>query len=320
MKFKSCVYAPILFGVILILTGIASTLVQLVDSASDRSFLATAIIQLLVFLLPLAFYYRVRGLNPAATLKFSKVAPQKFSFLFVVALIFVVGVLLFRYVGLFHFETAFVKTPGILQFPIQSQNRFLILLCSILLPAFLEEILFRGVLLEEYRSYGAVWAVGISALMFAMAHLSFENFLFYLFEGVIFGVIAVASNSMIPTLVLHLMFNLSDHYFRPLVVEYLRQAGKSPLLPYLLLAIFIFLFFLLFSRLENIYQDKAYDEMLQSRKELLRKELESVAELRSDEKELSSGEKLLVTLKEIFLSPSFLVSCAVFVFLALDLI
>lgn len=319
MKLKANLYAPILFSVIMILVGMSETLVHLAARLSENSFLTAMLIRLAVYLIPLAFYYRVRNLNPVTTLKFSYVAPNKISFLAILSAIFALGVILLRYAGLFWFDSAMIDTPSVMPLEVESDNIFLFLFGSAILPAFLEEILFRGVLLEEYASYGMAWSVGISALMSAMAHLSFENFFFYLFVGAMFALIASVSRSIVPTLILHILFNLSAYYIHSGVVDYLRQAGKSPLLPYLLIALFLFLFYLMFSRLEQIYQDRVYDEMLRSRKELLRKELEEADEKRAEENLRSAWEKRFSNFKEIYLSPAFLVSCAAFICLALDL-
>ncbi|MBQ3075688.1 MAG: CPBP family intramembrane metalloprotease [Clostridia bacterium] len=320
MKLKSNTYAPILFGVILILVGIASILSRVIERVSVDAFLSSAIVQLIVFLLPIAFYCRVRGSGATAGLNFRFTAFKSLPFILNMALIFFVGSMLLRYVGLFFFEEAMVKTPDAVCFSAKSSNSFLHVLGTMILPAVLEEVAFRGILLEEYRPYGASWSVAISSLMFAMLHLSFENFAYYLFMGVVLGVITLASDSVLPAVALHLGISASHEYIRPAVVEYLRQAGKSMILPYLLLALFLILFVSMFSGLENIYQSKAFEEILQSRKELLRKELEKVRIARDDTPKESKGKAFLRISREIFLSPTFLVCIVLFIFLASDVL
>ncbi len=311
MKLKANFYAPILFGVILILSGLSTTLTELVLRIADHPFLAVTIIQLLIYLLPLAFYCRMRNFNLASALKFRYVAPKKIPFLVIVTLILFTAILLFRYVGLFFLQDAFVDTPTALFIPLDSDSTFLVLFCNVLLPALFEESIFRGLILEEYRSFGSVWAISVSSVMYAMVHLSGENFLYYLVLGCVLGLVTVASDSIVPALFIHIFLNYSYLNFSSGIVEYLRQAGKSPLLPYLLVALFILLFVFLFSRLEVIYQDKVYEEMLKSRKELLRKELERSREQKQEAE--SEKDSRLTTLKEIYLSPTFLATVAIFV-------
>ena len=190
-------------------------------------------------------------------------------------------------------------------------NDFLSLICCIFLPAVLEQTVFFGILMEEYRPYGTVWALFLSSLMFAMAHLSRENFVYYLFMGIVLAMLNIASDSIVPGVILHTGINYSHYYFRSSLIGYLTQAGKTPLLPYLLIAAFLVLIVLLFARLENIYRERAYDEMLQTRKEVLRKELERVRR----EKEAEENPKkygFFSAFREILLSPTLLISFAVY--------
>jgi len=90
------------------------------------------------------------------------------------------------------------------------------------------------------------------------------------------------------------------------------------LLPYLLLALFLLLFVLLFSRLEAIYRDRVYEELLESRKELLRKEVELARKKREPVRRKSVFSRLL-PLKEIFLSPTFVTVLVIYLCLVLKI-
>ncbi len=320
MKLKSTVYAPILFGVILILAGVSSILSGVIGGTGVDVFLSSTIVQLVVFLLPFAFYCKVAGFDVVSDLKLGSFPISRVPFLVNMTLIFFVGSMLLRYAGLFYFEEAMVVTPDVIHFSAKSENTFLHLLGTMVLPAVLEEIIFRGIFLQEYRSYGSAWNVATTSLMFAMLHLSLENFVYYLFMGIVLGVITLASDSVLPAIVLHIGINFSHEFIRPAVVEYLRQAGKSLILPYLLLALFLILFVSMFSGLEKIYQSKAFNEILQSRKELLRKELEKAKAEQENRVEESKGKKFFRCFREIYLSPTFLVGIVLFVFLVSDVL
>ena len=319
MKLRANFYAPILFGVVLILAGISSLIFSLIETLSVDVFLSSTIIQLVVYLLPLAFYCKVRGFDLMSSLKLRPLKPQKVPFFVIMTLIFFVGSILLRYMGLFFFDSAMVETPSAIYIPMEGSNRFLMTLCNIILPAVFEELLFRGILLKEYRSYGTVLSVAVSSLMFAMLHLSLENFFYYFFMGVVFSIITLASQSLVPAILIHIITGFSHFYLRPAIVEYLRQVGKSPILPYLLIALFLLLFVFMFSGLEGIYQDRSYEELLHSRKELLRREVEKVKKSR-EEVEENGKKRFLTKLKEIFLSPSFLACVILFVFLVSNLL
>ena len=274
MKVRSSLFAPVLFAVILILVGFAARFVTWMGEISVDPLLSAAIIQLLVFLLPLAFYCGVRGLNLTNVLKFRGFSLKKLPFAVVSTLLLFALTLLFRYMGLFWFHGAMVDTPNAIYLAIPTDSRVLKLLCDVLLPALLEEILFRGVLLEEYASYSRGFAVVVTSAMFAMIHLDPAHLFFYFCVGLILGTVTVVSDSLFPAVVMHVLYSLSYFYVRPGAVEYVRQAGKSPLLPYILIALVLVLVFLCFARLEDLFRDRSYDAMLQSRKELLMQEAE----------------------------------------------
>jgi len=76
----------------------------------------------------------------------------------------------------------------------------------------------------------------------------------------------------------------------------------------------------MFSGLEKIYQSKAFDEILESRKEILRKELEKVRENQEENVRESKGKRLLRILREIYLSPTFIAGVVLFAFLVSDVL
>lgn len=313
MKRKIGLYAPCLFGVVLVFAGISPMLLSLAEGFSVGSFFSSLILHFLVFLLPLTFYCRTRSIDPISGFRIRSVSVKKIPFLVLMSALLVVGIFILRYFGLFFFDSAFVDTPAVLPLQADHENRFLMFFSVILLPAVLEEVLFRGLLLREYSVYGSFWAVGVTALMDAMLHLSLSNFVYYLFVALLLGVITHIADSIVPAVILRTALNFSYYFIRPSAVEYLRQAGKSPLLPYLMLAVFLLLLVFLFSRLEAVYQDRAYGEILETRKEMLRKEVEKARLSRGEESEEAEEFTFADSFRDIYLSPSFLVCFVIFV-------
>ncbi|NMA06269.1 MAG: CPBP family intramembrane metalloprotease [Ruminococcaceae bacterium] len=95
----------------------------------------------------------------------------------------------------------------VIPFPDNTVGRIIYLLQYALMPAFLEELLFRGVLLERLRKYGNVLAITMSSLVFALIHGNVVGFLFIFMLGLVFGYIAVLSESLIPSIIMHLLNN-----------------------------------------------------------------------------------------------------------------
>jgi len=70
-----------------------------------------------------------------------------------------------------------------------------------------EELLFRGAILKSLLPYGSRFAIIISAVLFGLVHGNFEQIPFALFVGLIFGYIAVKTDSLFYAITLHIFNN-----------------------------------------------------------------------------------------------------------------
>jgi len=78
---------------------------------------------------------------------------------------------------------------------------------AIAAPVF-EEILFRGFLLPSLTRYLSIWpAIGLSSLIFAIAHLSFSEVLPLTVLGAILGFIYARSRNLMSSILLHSTWN-----------------------------------------------------------------------------------------------------------------
>ena len=101
-----------------------------------------------------------------------------------------------------------LKGPDIVMpIPDNTIGRIIYLLQFVFIPAFLEELLFRGVLLERLRKYGNVFAIVMSSFVFAMMHGNTVGFLFIFILGLVFAYMAILSESLIPSIIMHLLNN-----------------------------------------------------------------------------------------------------------------
>ena len=76
-----------------------------------------------------------------------------------------------------------------------------------LLAPILEELLFRFLILERLRRYGDVFAVIVSAFLFMVLHASFSSMAYSFVSGVVFGLVAVLTGSVLCPMILHLVNN-----------------------------------------------------------------------------------------------------------------
>ncbi len=71
-----------------------------------------------------------------------------------------------------------------------------------------EELLYRYQLLIPLRKYGDLSAALMSSLIFALAHKNFDQFLYAFMFGFFLAVIAIRSDSAVPSLIFHIINNL----------------------------------------------------------------------------------------------------------------
>lgn len=74
-------------------------------------------------------------------------------------------------------------------------------------PPLVEEMLFRGLLLQSLRRYGDGFAVFASALAFGLYHGNFIQMVFAFLCGIVMGLVAVRTNSLLPSILIHFLNN-----------------------------------------------------------------------------------------------------------------
>ncbi len=75
------------------------------------------------------------------------------------------------------------------------------------IPAVVEELLFRGTLCRALKVYGKTTAVIVSAVLFALMHTNIEQLLYTLVAGILLGWIYVNTENVIFPIILHFVNN-----------------------------------------------------------------------------------------------------------------
>lgn len=84
---------------------------------------------------------------------------------------------------------------------------WLAMIAFAIVPAVVEEYVFRGLILGAYMNVDTKAAVVISSLFFALLHFSLGSILYGFFYGCLFALIRIATGSMIYSMTMHLVFN-----------------------------------------------------------------------------------------------------------------
>ncbi len=253
MKIKGIHAAPALLIIISALLCGANLIDVQAISKNTNIYLTVMVLELIILGVPSAFFCILRGAgyNQGLRVKMMKarhVTITIWAFLFMTA-----GSIVLSFLMYYLFPDAFIASA--LDSSVnRSASRIYLLITFALLPALLEEFLFRGILSAEYSSYGASTAVIISSLCFGLLHFSFVRLPIYFFMGIILALTAGATRSLLPPVLIHAANNAFVLFFETYLY---RLAGKHSggliLLAFLIGAATLIFAILFFSRAEKLY-------------------------------------------------------------------
>ena len=217
-------FAPVLLLPALLFLGIAG-LVFTEPFAKDIGSIAAILIFLLVFCLPIALFFCLRGGN-WITYRFSPVSGRSFLFSMGAAVILVMQNIIFHSLTVGKFFDYRIYTVYGLSFEVDFHSfgtGMLAFLAFALLPAVLEGILFRGIFMYEYRFGGVLGSILISSLLYAMMGMVFSQFPLYFLNGIVLCVTAFITGNFLCSVFAHLAaltFSLfEEKYFMFLAEE-----------------------------------------------------------------------------------------------------
>ena len=119
-------------------------------------------------------------------------------------------------VGLFGGEV--IQPDFTLDDPSLPANIFLYMYVCLLGPV-LEELLYRGVLLQSLRKYNERFAIVVSAMIFGMMHQNPTQCILGMLVGLPLAMITIKSGSIIPAIITHIIVNTSNVVFALLIMS-----------------------------------------------------------------------------------------------------
>jgi membrane protease YdiL (CAAX protease family) len=108
-----------------------------------------------------------------------------------------------------------------------------------LLPAFCEELVFRGILCAEHEKHGILYAATVSALFFAFLHFDLTALPVYLFSGLLLALVMYVTRSSVAAMIVHLCYNLFGIFVQAGLSGYCKSTGSIGLLVVLLIALLL---------------------------------------------------------------------------------
>ena len=203
------------------------------------SALISLFLQLAILLLPALLFIRMRGRGYGKAIRLRRPAAAHIPLLICAFFLLLVGgFLLSTLFGGTHtignssssFEAA---TPsGIWQ-------TLIAIPVLALLPAICEELLFRGILCTELDRRGALRAVLVGSLLFALIHFDLANLPVYFYAGVLLTLVLYVTDSLIATMIIHALYNLVSLFGQRYLNAFYSFTGNPELFLFLLILIFL---------------------------------------------------------------------------------
>ncbi len=282
--------APLLVLFTLIAMHLSRYVLAGSQNVSDL-FLNIALVQILVLIVPCMLYYLFKKRTLATPMPMTPMKGRHVALTLFGGCLLIAGNLLIKFIYRFAAEQTAETTVFFAELSAEDGDvsPLGVLLALVIVPAVCEEILFRGILLAEYRALGEGNAIVVSAVCFAMLHFSVSGFPIYLFSGLLLGLVAASSRSVIPSMLLHLLINALSLYTSDQFLSIIMERNGAFFVGFLLTVLFGAFLFLFLYCLEHQYLRFAQEPPVQS-----------------------LPTKNRTNLHRVFLSPAFLLLCAVF--------
>ncbi len=208
MKLKPYTTAPLLAALVYLLTLCAEQMIASLDMDVHAYLLTAGAIQLGTYLLPLLLYGLLFGGISLRRMRFSLPTAVSMPAQLLLAVILLFGsaliTMLSQRLGITEATTATVTAAG--------APTALVLLVFAVLPAICEELVFRGGILSAFEPCGVTPAIVGTSLLFAFAHMRFENLPLYFFSSVVLCCIVYLSRSLFSAMVIHALYNVASLY------------------------------------------------------------------------------------------------------------
>ncbi|MBQ7779418.1 MAG: CPBP family intramembrane metalloprotease [Clostridia bacterium] len=167
----------------------------------------TALIYGVIYLIPMLVYIKSHRYKSRNAFRLKMVSPKYWLFVLlfglsvclICTLINVGCTALFRAVFKVDFQNSIVDLTG--------TDTGTLILTSVLLPAFAEELLLRGLVQGEYEKYGITIGVLLTSLIFALFHTNPMHIPSLFVAGVCYGVLTVMFRSVWPAILAHAINN-----------------------------------------------------------------------------------------------------------------
>ena len=240
---------------------------RLIDAAflsRESQYLSIILLQLLIFPIPAYLYIRFKPREQQSALRLNKLRLSHLFLILSASLMLITGcTLLGMLCGMMNAQPSFTlyDTFASVNDGTAGASIRLILAYGIL-PAFCEELVFRGILCAELEKHGILYASAVSALFFAFLHFDLTALPVYLFSGVLLALVMYVTRSVIASMIVHLCYNLFGIFVQAGLSGYCKSTGSIGLLVVLLIALLLLSSAFFCGEVARILRQRARSDLL----------------------------------------------------------
>lgn len=253
MKIKSTFMAPILVIAVILMLA-ASRYVDLASlSYQNNIALSVIVIQLLILVVPFAFYAKLKGEGFGKKLRFAPIGIEKLLVTLLAAITLILGDILIK-LGLYNIG-AVSSAHSVYYYYLDGSMPGVLysLITFAVVPSIAEELVFRSLLCAEYESSGVVTAAVASSALYGMFGMNFGYFPVYFFAGLMFVLIMYLTRSVFASMVCHLCYSVFELAAGDTVRTIITKPQSTGFLIFALTGAFLLSLAALFGEAERIY-------------------------------------------------------------------
>ncbi len=217
---------------------------RLIDAAflsRESQYLSIILLQLMIFPIPAYLFIRLKPRDYVSSLRLKPIRLSHLFLLLSASLMLITGcTLLGMLCGMMTAQPSFTLYDTFASVNDGSVGATVRLILAYgLLPAFCEELVFRGILCAELEKNGILYAAAVSAVFFAFLHFDLTALPVYLFAGMLLSLVMYVTRSLLAAMTVHLAYNLFGVFVQAGLSGYCRSTGSIGLLVVLLIALLL---------------------------------------------------------------------------------
>ena len=246
---------------------------RLIDAAflsRESQYLSIILLQLMIFPIPAYLYIRLKPHGFVKSLRLGRVRLSHLFLLLSAILMLITGcTLLGMLCGMMTAQPSFTLYDTFASVNDGTVGATIRLILAYgLLPAFCEELVFRGILCAEFEKHGILYASAVSAVFFAFLHFDLTALPVYLFSGMLLALLLYVTRSVVVVMIVHLCYNLFGIFVQAGLSGYCKSTGSIGLLVVLLIALLLLSSAFFCGEVSRILRRRARADLLDSPEEI----------------------------------------------------